>query len=254
MNKHDITNAIAQRVDLDLSTPVYVLTGEDVLTVIVEQWLEQGLSAAVVINDDEIKHLFQLVRENELILPWHKAIASALVTNWPEICHFSKHEGTHGEHFYTTTMFWECECVTRFIHPRGQNQCSICGAVANESPDARPDEIVVHEDEFPDELMDYFWTKFAHFVSDDIRFSVIARHKWVAGANISESIGSTPYIRRFTATIRGYQNWRIYQGVMRTNTVDYVFNTVRTIRNRIDAEDDDVFEEPNRYATALDIK
>lgn len=88
------------------------------------------------------------------------------------------------------------------------------------------------------------------------KFRVIARHKWVAGAFITESVkvnqvdSSTASIRRFTATIRGFRSWRIYQGESFNGVANYVIATVKEIRNRIDAGDDSIFDEPNAFAIA----
>ena len=47
------------------------------------------------------------------------------------------------------------------------------------------------------------------------RWKIIARHKWVMGATITESYLDDPAVnlRRFTATIRGWRNWKMYEGV-----------------------------------------
>jgi hypothetical protein len=94
-----------------------------------------------------------------------------------------------------------------------------------------------------------------------MRFKVLARNKrWVMGATITESVrrGETAggvTIRRFTATIRGFRNWKIYQGPTSgpagCETVQFVRTKVAEIRDRIDADDESVFVEPNEYATEL---
>lgn len=87
------------------------------------------------------------------------------------------------------------------------------------------------------------------------RFRILARHyNWVFGETITESIqrGETfedESIRRFTATIRKWQGWKIYQGPTGPDVISYVIATVRAIRDRIDAGDEAVFNEPNEYAT-----
>lgn len=90
------------------------------------------------------------------------------------------------------------------------------------------------------------------------RVRILARHKWVLGTIITESVLDddthtldTPSIRRFTATIRGWRNWKIYQGPICPQVIDYVITTVRAIRDRIDEGDDTVFNEPNKYATTF---
>jgi len=75
---------------------------------------------------------------------------------------------------------------------------------------------------------------------------IIARHKdWVAGANITESDdenynGKFAY-RRYTATIRGFRNFKIYEGEIKENMVDIVKYKVKKIMNRIDNNDETVF-------------
>jgi len=81
-------------------------------------------------------------------------------------------------------------------------------------------------------------------------FKILARHKWVAGATITESVARDGEpIRRFTATIRGWRNWRIYQGPASPEVTSYVISTVKTLRDRIDDGDDSVFHEPNDWVT-----
>ncbi len=77
---------------------------------------------------------------------------------------------------------------------------------------------------------------------------ILARHKWVSGAIITESVDTnkgnkdTSY-RRFTATIRGWRNWRIFEGYLKENTAQIVMNKVREIRDKIDNGDEKVFLE-----------
>ena len=77
---------------------------------------------------------------------------------------------------------------------------------------------------------------------------IIARHKWVAGATITESYDpDNPSYRRYTATIRGYRNWKIFEGHIGGSTVDNIIRDVTAIRNRIDAGDEDIFYLQNGY-------
>lgn len=86
-------------------------------------------------------------------------------------------------------------------------------------------------------------------------WKVLARHRWVTGAVISESEQMRQQedkcIRRFTATIRGYQGWRIWCGDVRAVGNDAVVATVirrvREIRDRIDQGDETVFYEPGAW-------
>ena len=79
-------------------------------------------------------------------------------------------------------------------------------------------------------------------------FKILARHKWVAGAVIAESVNQQGVVRRFTATIRGFRNWKIYQGPPSPCATSFVIAAVQGIRDRIDARDETVFDEPNEYA------
>ena len=84
----------------------------------------------------------------------------------------------------------------------------------------------------------------------DNRWIVIARHRWTFGATITESYKSNDIgERRFTATIRGFRNWKIMQGHNTGDTVNRVVSKVESIRLRIDANDESVFTEANVYLT-----
>ena len=76
------------------------------------------------------------------------------------------------------------------------------------------------------------------------RWKILARHHWVVGAVITEScrVGDEGY-RRFTATIRGSRNWKIWQG--RTPPAERIMRRVQEIRDRIDAGDESVWTEDN---------
>lgn len=36
----------------------------------------------------------------------------------------------------TTEKYWDCECKENYIHPKTQQKCNICGAIADEQPDS----------------------------------------------------------------------------------------------------------------------
>ncbi len=77
---------------------------------------------------------------------------------------------------------------------------------------------------------------------------VLARHKWLIGCTITESNDenrstATQAYRRFTATIRGWRNWLIYEGFVTKNTTQLVIDKVKSIRDRIDKGDESVFIE-----------
>lgn len=76
---------------------------------------------------------------------------------------------------------------------------------------------------------------------------IIARNtRWVPGCVITESIDpddtSTPRRSRFTATINGWRNFRIYEGQLFEGCVEAVCACVHSIRDRMEAGDDSVFE------------
>lgn len=41
----------------------------------------------------------------------------------------------------TNPMYWDCECQTRYIHPKTNFTCPLCGAVPNEQPDSLMNEV-----------------------------------------------------------------------------------------------------------------
>jgi len=43
----------------------------------------------------------------------------------------------------TTEKYWDCECEHNFIHPKTQSKCGICGALAEEQPDSRINEVLM---------------------------------------------------------------------------------------------------------------
>ena len=67
---------------------------------------------------------------------------------------------------------------------------------------------------------------------------ILARHKdWLCGCTITESGGDDGdgfNVHRFTATIRGWQNWKIYQGPILDDMAEMVINAVKEIRTKID--------------------
>ena len=72
-------------------------------------------------------------------------------------------------------------------------------------------------------------------------FKVLARHRWVAGATITESCNIDDSIRRFTATIRGWRNFCIYEGKLHSGLVDAIITRVKSIRDAIDRGDEGIF-------------
>jgi hypothetical protein len=54
--------------------------------------------------------------------------------------------------FYTTSLFWDCECEECFIHPAYQDLCLMCGVYREDKPDARVDEVLSHAYYLPKDL------------------------------------------------------------------------------------------------------
>ena len=81
------------------------------------------------------------------------------------------------------------------------------------------------------------------------QWRILARHKWVGGAVITESVkvDSDDSYRRFTATIRGFRNWRIWSGPVRKVVIGDIGSRVIAIRDRIDANDESIFSEPGAW-------
>jgi hypothetical protein len=77
------------------------------------------------------------------------------------------------------------------------------------------------------------------------KIKVLARHKWVHGATITESEDTTKdgeiAWRRFTATIRGWRGWKIYEGFCREGIGEEVRRCVEEIKTKIDAGEETVF-------------
>ena len=87
------------------------------------------------------------------------------------------------------------------------------------------------------------------------RWKIIGRHKWVSGATITESYREDDdSIRRFTATIRRWQNWRIFEGKLTYNTTKEVIAKVKDIRDRIDRGDEAVFHNPDYPVATKELK
>jgi hypothetical protein len=85
-----------------------------------------------------------------------------------------------------------------------------------------------------------------------LHWKQIAHHRdWTYGATITESYNvNDESVRRYTATIRGWGNWKIMQGRVTGDTVNRVRSKVESIRLRIDANDESVYTEPNVYMEA----
>lgn len=87
---------------------------------------------------------------------------------------------------------------------------------------------------------------------------VLQRNKrWLEGCIITESVDQTKKgpvsYRRFTATINGIRNWKIYEGRLYdgvvNDVVNDVVNAVRKIKTLIIAEDKKVFHRKGFWVT-----
>ena len=70
-------------------------------------------------------------------------------------------------------------------------------------------------------------------------WKIIARHKWLIGCTITESTNKNAV--RFTATIRGFQKWKIYEGEFYQGLAEEVARKVEEIREKIDNNDEAIF-------------
>ncbi len=55
--------------------------------------------------------------------------------------------------FYTTPLFWDCECEEYYIHSFLEEDCPACKVTQAESPDARVDEVLSHSHELDSKLI-----------------------------------------------------------------------------------------------------
>ena len=55
--------------------------------------------------------------------------------------------------FYTTPLFWDCECEEDYIRTCLEEDCPACKVTQKESPDARVDEVLFHSTELNDKLI-----------------------------------------------------------------------------------------------------
>ena len=85
------------------------------------------------------------------------------------------------------------------------------------------------------------------------KWRIIGRHKWITNTTITESVcRDDEHYRRFTATIYGYRNWRLWQGNMSEEGMSHVVATVQAkvqgIKARIAADDETVFTDQELQA------
>ncbi len=78
-------------------------------------------------------------------------------------------------------------------------------------------------------------------------WKILARHDWIAGAVITESVNENKSnihktYRRFTATVRGWRDFKVWEGYLHEIDIKIIINKVREIRDRIDKGDESVFK------------
>lgn len=73
------------------------------------------------------------------------------------------------------------------------------------------------------------------------KWTVVARHRWLVGCKITESQSGNPPRVRFTATIRGWRGWTLYEGHYHPGLTDMIIDLAGAIRDRIDTGDETVF-------------
>ena len=55
-----------------------------------------------------------------------------------------RHNAGRFDAFYTTPLFWDCECEENYIHSCTEETCPACGTTREEAPDARVNEVIGH--------------------------------------------------------------------------------------------------------------
>ena len=55
-----------------------------------------------------------------------------------------QHNTGRPDAFYTTPLFWDCECEENYIRSLTEENCFACGATREEAPDARVNEVISH--------------------------------------------------------------------------------------------------------------
>ena len=56
--------------------------------------------------------------------------------------------------FFTTSLFWDCECEEDYIHPLWDEDCPACGSARHEAPDSRINEVIRHSSKLPEKLVE----------------------------------------------------------------------------------------------------
>jgi len=83
-----------------------------------------------------------------------------------------------------------------------------------------------------------------------MNWRILGRHRWIVGTFITESVNDDDTARRYTATVRGYQNWKVFEGKGGPGSLDLIIRIVSAIRDQIDTdgEDCEAFMAANEYS------
>lgn len=81
-------------------------------------------------------------------------------------------------------------------------------------------------------------------------WKIIGRHKWIVGTVVTESVNDDDSERRYTATVRGYRNWKLFEGELFPCYLQLIIRVVRAIRDQIDEDGEgcEAFKAANEYS------
>jgi hypothetical protein len=140
---------------INLDTPIYRVTWDDVATVLAERLSAFGATADVL-SDDELEKLrddAESAIEGEG-MPWHDVLDFGMDDNWPARLEIPIPAVHADGDVILTPLFWDCECVEGcYIHPYYQQSCPKCGAVHNDQPESRANEVFQFVDDLPGALL-----------------------------------------------------------------------------------------------------
>ena len=92
----------------------------------------------------------------------------------PKILLVEPHNLGREDAFYTTILFWDCECERDYIHPCTEATCLVCKAEREDSSNARVAELFKYQSNLDHRLMDaltvYCESYHPELVDQDIPF------------------------------------------------------------------------------------
>ncbi len=68
-------------------------------------------------------------------------------------------------------------------------------------------------------------------------WQILARHKWIVNTTITESYRECDNMRRSTATIYGFRNYKSWEGPGDVNHANIVIDRVMKLRDQIEKEE-----------------